>query len=187
MNPAANLFLVGPMGAGKSSIGRRLARHFGLAFHDLDEAIEAHTGASVALIFEMEGEDGFRRRETQVLEALAAHDGVLVATGGGAVLRAENRAVLRERGFVVWLRVDVHQQLRRLARDTQRPLLRTADRREKLETLAREREPHYREVADLEMPPSDAPVPQVSAALIARIEASWQRLPATNAAVATPA
>lgn len=181
MNPAANLFLVGPMGAGKSSIGRRLARHFGLAFHDLDEAIETRCGASVALIFEMEGEDGFRKRETQALTALAALDGVLLATGGGAVLREENRALLRERGFVVYLRVDVAQQLRRLARDTQRPLLRTADRRERLERLARERESFYCEVAEIEMAASDLPVATVAQHLVDRVSAVWQRLPVVEA------
>ncbi|MBL8273498.1 MAG: shikimate kinase, partial [Xanthomonadales bacterium] len=135
MNPAPNVFLVGPMGAGKSTIGRRLARHFGLAFIDLDDELEARTGASVKLIFELEGEAGFRARESALLAELAQADGRLLATGGGTVLDAGNRALLRSRGFVVWLRASVAQQLRRLERDRKRPLLGGPDRRARLEQL----------------------------------------------------
>ncbi len=175
MNPASNLFLVGPMGAGKTSIGRRLAQHFALEFIDLDEDIEHRTGASVTWIFDVEGEAGFREREQQSLRALCDRQGIVLATGGGAVLRASNRELLRAHGFVIYLQVSVDQQLRRLARDTKRPLLRATDRRERLQTLAREREPLYREVADLTMPGSEQHVSIVATRLAAEVERYWQR------------
>ena len=119
LNPAQNLFLIGPMGAGKTTIGRRLAAHYGLCFVDLDVEIEAHTGADVPLIFDIEGEPGFRRRESALLEECSAREGVVLATGGGAVLDPGNREVLAARGFVLWLQAGVEQQLQRLARDRQ--------------------------------------------------------------------
>ena len=155
MNPSPNLFLIGPMGAGKSSIGRRLAEHLGMHCVDLDAAIEEHTGASVATIFEIEGESGFRQRESDLLAELTTQAGIVLATGGGVVLSPRNRTLLRERGFVVWLQTSVEQQLQRLARDRQRPLLEAADRRERLEQLARERDPLYRELADFRITGED--------------------------------
>src|SRR5690606_30933668 len=123
MNPAPNLVLVGPMGSGKSSIGRRLAERFGLAFFDADREIEAQAGASIATIFECAGEAAFRARGQIVLVGLLAGEGAVIATGGGALLDARRRRLLRERGFDVHLHVDVPQQLARLARDRSRPLL----------------------------------------------------------------
>ena len=151
MNPAPSLFLVGPMGAGKTTVGRLIADLFRMPFIDLDHEIEAHTGAAVSLIFELEGEPGFRRRERSMLAEIAARRGIVLATGGGAVLDAENRRVLRENGFVIWLDANVDAQLARLARDRQRPLLQALDRRERLEKLADERNPLYAEVADLRL------------------------------------
>lgn len=148
MNPADNLFLIGPMGAGKTTIGRRLAELLGLAFFDLDHEIETRSGATIGLIFELEGEAGFRKRENELLDEFSALDRVLLATGGGAVLAPDNRRHLRERGFVVYLETTVEQQLKRLARDRQRPLLAAPDRRERLLALAAAREPLYREIAD---------------------------------------
>lgn len=147
-----NVFLVGPTGAGKTSIGRLLARELGFAFVDLDDAIVERTGASVALVFEVEGEAGFRDRESAMLAEVAARDRQVVATGGGAVLRAENRRRMRERGIVVHLDVDVDEQLARLARDTTRPLLATPDREARLRAMAAERTPLYAEAADLRIP-----------------------------------
>ena len=149
MNPASNLILVGPMGAGKSCIGRRLAEHFGLPFLDADRKIEQRTGASVATIFDCEGEPGFRARERAALAEALTAEGVLLATGGGAVLDADNRRLLRERGFVVHLHVSVDQQLQRLARDHTRPLLAGDDRAQVLHDLAASRTPLYAEIADL--------------------------------------
>ncbi len=175
MNPASNLFLVGPMGAGKSTIGRRLATHFDLPFLDLDEEIESRTGASVALIFELEGEAGFRRRESSMLAELAGRDGLVLSTGGGTVLEQANRELLRTRGFVLWLRASVAQQLRRLERDRKRPLLAGPDRRLKLEQLSAQRDPLYAEVADQEVLGSDQNVGAVAQRLALDLEHRWQR------------
>lgn len=153
MNPyKGNIFLIGPMGSGKTTIGQRLANLLELEFLDCDHELEAVTGASVSLIFDVEGEQGFRIRETNMLEQLTSRSGVLIATGGGVILREENRKLLRERGTVVYLRTSVSQQLRRLSRDKSRPLLQTADRRAKLTRLAEERNPLYLEIADIEFP-----------------------------------
>jgi len=180
MNPASNLFLVGPMGAGKSTIGRRLADHFGLAFVDLDQEIEARTGASVALIFELEGESGFREREGTVLAELAAGEERVVATGGGTVLSEPNRRLLRARGFVVYLRASIAQQLARLARDRKRPLLQGPDKRQRLEALAREREPLYTEVADIEVNGADMSPTHAARRIASALEQQWQRAPAAH-------
>ncbi len=143
------VFLVGPMGSGKTTLGRRAAGRLGLRFIDCDEEIEKRTGASVNLIFDIEGEAGFRQRETRLLEELGRREGVLIATGGGVVTVPRNRALLRERGFVVWLPTSVERQLKRLEMDRKRPLLQAPDRRARLEALANERDPLYEEVADL--------------------------------------
>jgi shikimate kinase len=148
MNPANNLFLIGPMGAGKSTVGRKLAAFFGLQFIDLDREIERSTGASVNLIFEIEGEQAFRVREARLLDALSRRSGVLLATGGGAILLSENRDRLRSRGFVVYLKTDIDVQLDRLKRDRARPLLQCADPRVRLEALARARNALYEQCAD---------------------------------------
>lgn len=147
-----NIYLIGPMGSGKTTIGRRLAEKLGLTFYDCDHEIETRTGASVTLIFEIEGEAGFRERERQMLLELSRREGVLVATGGGAVLTEANRNVMRQSGIVVYLRTSVVQQLERLGRDRSRPLLRTTNRKEKLMELAEARNPLYEETADLVFP-----------------------------------
>ncbi len=181
MNPSPNLVLVGPMGAGKSTIGRRLAERYRLEFYDLDQEVEERTGATVRLIFELEGEAGFRKRESQVLEELLDGDGRLVATGGGSVLAAENRALIAARGFVVFLAATVPQQLKRLERDRKRPLLAAPDRRARLETLAVERDPLYREVADLIVPGEELSVANAARRIAEALDASWLR-PAESAA-----
>ena len=179
MNPAPNLILVGPMGAGKSCIGRRLAAHFGLPFSDADREIEARTGASVTAIFECEGEEGFRARERGALAELLDGGGVLLATGGGAVLDADNRRLLRESGFVVHLHVGVDQQLQRLARDHTRPLLARDDREQVLHDLAAARAPLYAEVADLRFDTNQLTAAEAAARLAALLDRHWQR-PATG-------
>lgn len=144
-----NIILIGPMGAGKSTIGKLLAHSMNLPFLDSDKEIEHRTGATIPLIFEIEGEAGFRDREVAVIEELTRTSGWVLATGGGAILRPENRAVFAERGFVVYLHATVQQQAERTAMDTQRPLLQTKDRVGKLNELMTMREPLYREAADL--------------------------------------
>ncbi|HET9191188.1 MAG TPA: shikimate kinase AroK [Rudaea sp.] len=182
MNPAPNLFLVGPMGAGKSTLGKRVAETLDLPFFDLDHEIQAQCGADVALIFDIEGERGFRRRESAMLAEFAARDGIVLATGGGAILADENRDLLRARGFVVFLETTVDEQLERLARDRKRPLLAAPDRRERLEQLAAQRNTLYREIADLTLPAGHrGSVAQVAQYLAARLAQAWQR-PATGRA-----
>ena len=149
MLDAVNVFLVGPMGSGKSAVGRRLAERLGLEFVDSDAEIESRTGVDIPYIFEREGEAGFRAREREVLEALTRRDRVLVATGGGAVLDPGTRDRLRSRGCVVYLRASVGQQLARTRHDDRRPLLRAPDPRGTLERLMQQRAPLYEETADL--------------------------------------
>jgi shikimate kinase/3-dehydroquinate synthase len=144
-----NIFLVGLMGAGKTTVGRALARKLNKLFIDSDHEIEARTGVSIPLIFEIEGEESFRQRETEVIRDLSARSGIVLATGGGAIMRAENREYLKTRGTVIYLRASIHNILQRTSRDKNRPLLQTADPRRRLEELSRQREPYYREVADI--------------------------------------
>ena len=144
-----NVILIGPMGSGKTTVGKVLAPRLGLEFVDLDQEIERRCGVDVSLIFDIEGEAGFRAREQAMLLELSTRDGMLLATGGGSILRDDNRATLRRTGLVVWLQTTVEQQLKRLARDQRRPLLQAPDRRQRLEHLAAERDPLYRECAHL--------------------------------------
>jgi len=148
MPPLRRIFLVGPMGAGKSTIGKYLARHLRLRFADTDTEIEKRTGADIPWIFDVEGEEGFRDREQQVLEEMTQWDDIVLATGGGAVLRPENRRVLAARGFVIYLYATVDEQVRRTQRDRRRPLLRKGDPEQVLRALMAVRDPLYREIAD---------------------------------------
>ena len=136
------------MGSGKSAVGRQLAQRLGLAFVDSDEEIEARTGVDIAYIFEREGETGFRQREAEVIDALTARDGLLLSTGGGAILDPGTRERLRARGRVVYLRTTVDQQLARTRRSNDRPLLNNDDPRGTLERLFQQRAPLYLEVAE---------------------------------------
>jgi shikimate kinase len=149
MKQPKNIFLVGPMGAGKSAVGRQLARALRLAFVDSDDEIESRTGVDIPFIFEKEGEAGFRKREAGVIDDVTRMDNVVVATGGGAVILPENRTHLGSRGFVIYLYTSVEQQLVRTAKGRERPLLENGDRRQILEDLLAQRDPMYREIADL--------------------------------------
>ena len=143
-----NIIFVGPMGAGKTTIGKQLARELGRPFYDSDQVIEERTGASIPLIFELEGESGFRRREKAVLEDLVQMENIVLATGGGAVIDPENREMMSRHGFVIYLCVPLELLLNRTAKDRNRPLLQTADPRKTMEELMKIRDPLYREVAD---------------------------------------
>ena len=144
-----NVFLIGPMGSGKSAVGRHLARLLRFSFHDSDADIEARTGVDIAFIFEKEGEVGFRQREQESIDRLTALDGVVVATGGGAVILAENRRVLAARGTVVYLETSIAQQMERTRHGRHRPLLNDTDPKLKLGELMHQRAALYAEIADL--------------------------------------
>ena len=144
-----NVFLIGPMGSGKSAVGRHLARLLRFSFHDSDADIEAKTGVDIAYIFDKEGEAGFRLREKESIERLTRLDGVVLATGGGAVIDADNRRVLAERGAVVYLETSVEQQLERTRHGRHRPLLNDAEPQEKLKELMLRRAALYAQIADL--------------------------------------
>lgn len=148
VRPVESIFLVGPMGAGKTTIGRVLARALRFDFFDSDREIERRCGVAISEIFEREGEAGFRARERQMIDELTRLPDIVLATGGGVVLAPENRAALLTRGVTVYLECTVEDQLRRTARSTHRPLLRTENPRARLESLLAERDPLYREVAE---------------------------------------
>lgn len=149
MKKSESVFLVGPMGVGKTTIGQALADMLGAEFHDSDREIEASTGADIPWIFDVEGEAGFRQRETRMLDQLTRRKGIVLATGGGAVMAETNRNRLRDRGWVVYLRASIKQQVDRTSRDKNRPLLQTPDPEKKIRELMKIRDPLYREIADL--------------------------------------
>ncbi|MDQ7050224.1 MAG: shikimate kinase AroK [Enterobacterales bacterium] len=150
MKGKRNIFLVGPMGAGKTTIGKQLAQLLHLEFIDSDQEIEARTGAPIDWIFDIEGEEGFRQREKEIIEELSQRQGIVLATGGGAVVAPENRKYLAGRGIVVYLETSIEQQLERTRKDKRRPLLRNSkDPESTLVALHKEREAQYREIADV--------------------------------------
>ena len=169
---AENIFLVGPMGSGKSAVGRQLAARLGLGFLDSDVEIQARTGVEIPYIFEREGEAGFRAREAEVLDVLTRCARAVIATGGGAVLDEATRLRLRSRGCVVYLRTSVDQQLSRTRRSAQRPLLMNPDPRGTLARLAELREPLYEEVADLAVDTDGRRVKTVVEEILRRLEAA---------------
>ncbi|HDR1092173.1 TPA: shikimate kinase AroK [Pasteurella multocida] len=148
-----NIFLIGPMGAGKSTIGRQLAQLLSMDFVDSDNEIEQRAGADISWIFDVEGEDGFRKREERIINELTQRQGIVLSTGGGAVLSKENRNHLSARGIVIYLETTVEKQYQRTQRDKKRPLLQEVeDPRQVLEDLARIRNPLYEEIADITLP-----------------------------------
>ncbi len=165
-----NIFFVGPMGAGKTTIGRQLARSLGQPFYDSDKEIEARTGADIPLIFELEGETGFRSREKAMIDELTRQSNIVLATGGGAILDPDNRKHLIGRGFVIYLSAPVEQLFQRTARDTRRPLLQTENPRQKLEEILATRDPLYREVADLVLITDNKPVHTVTHSLLQQLK-----------------
>jgi shikimate kinase len=176
----ASIFLIGPMGSGKSAVGRQLARVLGMPFIDSDHEIEQRTGVDVPMIFEREGEEGFRRREHDVIAELTARERVVLATGGGAVINADNRRHLAERGWVVYLETSVAQQAERAGRTRHRPLLHGVDPAQRLQELMQIREPLYRSIADFTISTNRRRVPQVVEHVI-RAYAAARTPPATPA------
>lgn len=170
MIKSRNIFLVGPMGAGKSTIGRQLADLLKMQFYDSDREIEDRCGASIDWIFDIEGEDAFRERERIVIEELTEKSGIVLATGGGAVLSPESRERLSARGTVIYLRATIEQQVERTEKDTRRPLLQVENRREKIEELAEEREVLYCEVADIVIDTDSGTVRSVANSVVKLLE-----------------
>ncbi|MGR9072674.1 MAG: shikimate kinase AroK [Gammaproteobacteria bacterium] len=151
MRRLKNIYLIGPMGVGKTTIGRQLAKAIGVAFYDSDKVIEEKTGVDIPTIFEFEGEEGFRKREQAALSQLTQLEGIVLATGGGAILNEQNRSLLKENGFVVYLYCSVEKMLERTRKDTQRPLLQTENPRGKIEDILRQRESYYHSCSDFEI------------------------------------
>lgn len=168
--PIPSIFLVGLMGAGKTTIGRRLAQVLERDFVDSDQEVEQRAGVSIPLIFEVEGEAGFRSRERAMIAELTQRPNTVLATGGGAVLSADNRRCLMAHGFVVYLAASVDELLRRTHLDNNRPLLQTTDPKARLLQLMEQRDALYREVADCIISTEDQPVKQVVAAILHRLE-----------------
>ncbi|MDE2131439.1 MAG: shikimate kinase AroK [Betaproteobacteria bacterium] len=170
MNAERNFFLVGLMGAGKTTVGRALARRMNLTFVDSDHEIEARTGVRIATIFELEGEAGFRAREEDVIAQLVTRKGIVLATGGGAVLSAKTRQRLRQQGTVIYLRACTEDLWQRTRHDRNRPLLQTEDPKARLRQLYEERDPLYREVAHIILDTAHQSVQKLVTQLEAEIE-----------------
>jgi len=174
MRASTNIYLVGMMGAGKTTVGRLLARRLKLRFIDSDQEIESRCGVKIPLIFEIEGEPGFRAREAQVLAELTALDGVVLGTGGGAVLAEENRKRLSSRGTVVSLRARPEDLYERVRHDRNRPLLATADPLGRLRELYAERDPHYRSIADVTVDTGAQGVQALARELLHKLDERWK-------------
>lgn len=171
MTEKRNIFLVGPMGAGKSTIGRQIAKILHMEFYDSDDEIERRTGADISWVFELEGEEGFRAREEKVIEDLTEHNGVVLATGGGSVMSKESRNRLSARGVVVYLKTSLDKQVARTERDKNRPLLAQADDpRQVLEELALIREPLYEEIADYTIETKDQSAKTVASYIVEQLQ-----------------
>ena len=170
MKGKRNVFLVGPMGAGKTTIGKQVAQLLHLEFLDTDQEIESRTGAPIDWIFDIEGEDGFRTREKEIIEELTARQGIVLATGGGAVITPENRNFLAGRGIVVYLETSIEQQLERTRKDKKRPLLQNNDDPEAtLRNLHIERDAQYREIADIVVATNENSIKSVANKIAAKV------------------
>ena len=166
-----NVFLIGPMGAGKSTIGREIADRLHLEFFDSDQEIERRTGADIAWVFDLEGEEGFRKREETVIEDLSEKQGIVLATGGGSVISTNVRNHLSARGIVVYLETTIDKQVARTQRDRRRPLLQTSEEpRTVLENLAVERNPFYEDIADIIVQTDDQSAKVVAHKIIERLD-----------------
>jgi shikimate kinase len=168
----SNIYFIGLMGAGKTTVGKIIAKNLGKVFYDTDLVIEQRTGVKVSTIFELEGEAGFRKRESAMIEELSQLDDIVMATGGGAVLAPENRDNLKQHGYVIYLRANVHDLWQRMRHDKHRPLLQNVDVRAKLEQLYHERNPLYTETASLIVDTGNQPV----ASILNQIELAFENL-----------
>lgn len=186
MSPPYSIFLVGMMGAGKSTVGVRLARRLDRAFIDADRELEERLGVSVPTIFELEGESGFRRRESMLLDELTLRPGLVLATGGGVVLSEANRQMLHTRGRVIYLQASASDLWQRLRRDRNRPLLRTANPRERIQTLTADREPLYHAVAHHVVTTSRQPIDQIVDAIVKLLAGHAKAPSASPAASPSP-
>jgi shikimate kinase len=164
-----NIYLIGPMGTGKTAVGKQLGRLLGEPFIDSDAEIERHAGVDIPYIFEREGEAGFRQREREVLAELCRREGIVLATGGGAVLAPENRRVLHETGVVVYLETSLAQQLQRVGKGRGRPMLKGVDLPQRLAQLREQREPLYREIADVMLSTDNRRVARVAEMILAEL------------------
>lgn len=171
MKPS-NIFFIGPMGAGKTTIGRSLANSLRLEFVDSDHEIEARAGANIAWIFDVEGEEGFRNREEAVIDELSLSKGIVLATGGGAILRKETRERLKQRGVVVYLKASAEQILQRTAKDKKRPLLQTKNRDKVVKELLEKREPLYQEIADITIATGNDKISDITQSILRQIKAN---------------
>lgn len=167
---SGNLILVGMMGSGKTTIGRALAKHLGKTFVDSDEEIQLRTGVTIPHIFDIEGEAGFRQRETAAIRELVGRDDMVLATGGGAILAEQNRDMLGRNGIVVYLKTNVHDLWQRTRHDRNRPLLQTGDPRAKLTEFFEQRDPLYRQVADISVQSGKQSVQALMLHLVEEIE-----------------
>lgn len=183
MSKRDNLYLVGLMGAGKTTVGRLLAKHYGCVFHDSDHEIEARTGVKIPVIFEIEGEVGFRKREETAIAELTALNGIVLATGGGAILSPANREALRRNGVVIYLRGTPEHLYERTRHDRNRPLLQTENPLEKLRELYRQRDPLYREIADVVMDTGRQSVSGMARILLGKLDLLRSGLPLADADV----
>jgi len=174
MQHAGSIYLVGMMGAGKTTVGRALARRLKLRFVDSDHEIEARCGVKIPVIFEIEGEDGFRAREAQAIAELTQLEGIVLATGGGVVLCEDSRRLLAERGTVIYLRATPEHLYERVRQDRNRPLLASGDPLERLRELYRDRDPLYRAVADLTVDTGRQSVQALARGLLEQLGARWK-------------
>ncbi|MGB1799267.1 MAG: shikimate kinase AroK [Gammaproteobacteria bacterium] len=166
MNDKKNIILIGPMGAGKTTIGRQLAKRLSKGFYDSDYEIERHTGVDIPLIFEIEGEKGFRKRESQVLEELVSNKNIVLSTGGGAVLDEGNRKLLSNNGIIIYLKSTAEKLYKRVANDKRRPLLQTDDRLNKIKSILKEREPIYLSLANEVIETQEQSIKQITQKIV---------------------
>lgn len=170
MANTTNIFFVGPMGAGKSTIGRHVAQELNLDFFDSDQVIESRTGADIAWIYDLEGEEGFRKREKEVIEDLTSKTSIVLATGGGSIITPENRVALASRGIVIYLKSSLASQYDRTRRDAKRPQLHTDNVKETITDLWEEREPLYQEIADYCFDTDHLPVKTIANKIITTLQ-----------------